>query len=178
MPRFSPARRSRVAAAVAGGALYAGAHAAYGAAVRATLRRTARAMRAGDPAPLLGMYADDAVLVFPGEHSWAREYHGRAEIEGFLRRFLAAGLHGELGAIFTQGPPWRSMLAVEFADEAHSPEGELLYTNRAVIVFRLRWGKIVHEELYEDTQRVAAFDARLGVGAQPAATDGVAGAIG
>jgi ketosteroid isomerase-like protein len=176
MPLLSSPRRSPVLAALGGAALAAGAHALYGAAVRATLHRTVRALHAGDYGPLLGLYADDAVLVFPGEHSWAREYRGVEEIEGFLRRFLAAGLRGELGAILTQGPPWASMLAVEFADEARGPEGELLYTNRAVIVFGLRWGKIVHEEVYEDTQRVAAFDALLGIGVDAPATTPVGAA--
>jgi ketosteroid isomerase-like protein len=164
LPLFLPQRRpSPIPTALAGAALAAGAHAAYGAAVRASLRRIVRALHAGDHEPLLALYADDAVLVFPGEHSWGPEYRGKTEIDGFLRRFLAVGLRGELGAVLTSGPPWATILAVEFADEARSPAGEVLYTNRAVIVFRLRWGRIVHEEVYEDTQRVAAFDVALGL---------------
>ena len=30
-----------------------------------------------------------------------------------------------------------------------------------MIVLRTRWGRVVAEEVYEDTQKVAAFDERL-----------------
>ncbi len=46
------------------------------------------------PAHSCAGFADDAVLVFPAS-SWAGEYRGKPAIEGFLRRFLAAGLVGE-----------------------------------------------------------------------------------
>ena len=36
-----------------------------------------------------------------------------------------------------------------------------MYENRALIVLRTRWGRVVAEEVYEDTQKVAAFDAHL-----------------
>jgi uncharacterized protein (TIGR02246 family) len=148
---------------VAAGAIGAAtARAAYTGATRALLRRNVRALMAGDPAPLLALYHPDAVLTFPGDHSWGRAYRGRDEIAAFLRRFLDAGLRGELGAIFVDGPPWATRIAVEFDDHAHDPDtGERIYENRAVLVLRTRWGRVVAEEVYEDTQKVAAFDARL-----------------
>jgi ketosteroid isomerase-like protein len=148
------------AAAGAIGATAAGA--AYKGATRALLRRNVKALMAGDPGPLLALYRADAVLTFPGEHSWRRTYRGRDEIAAFLRRFLDAGLRGELGAILIDGPPWATRIAVQFDDHAHDPRsGERIYANRAVIVLRTRWGRVVAEEVYEDTQKVAAFDARL-----------------
>ncbi|HEY4096289.1 MAG TPA: SgcJ/EcaC family oxidoreductase [Baekduia sp.] len=156
-----PARRATTTAALAGATAALAARAAYTAAIRALLRRNVAALQSGDPAPLLRLYADDAVLVFPGRHSWGRTYRGRDEIEAFLRRFLAAGLRGELGAIVIDGPPWRTTIALEFADEARDATGTRIYENRAAIVLRTRWGKVVHEELYEDTQAVAAFDEHL-----------------
>jgi ketosteroid isomerase-like protein len=148
---------------VAAGAIGAtAARRAYTSATRALLRRNVRALMAGDPAPLLALYHPDAVLTFPGEHSWGRAYRGREEIEAFLRRFLDAGLRGELGAILIDGPPWATRIAVEFDDHAHDPRtGERIYENRAVLVLRTRWGRVVREEVYEDTQKVAAFDEHL-----------------
>jgi uncharacterized protein (TIGR02246 family) len=150
-------------AKVAAGAIGAtAARAAYTGATRALLRRNVKALMAGDPAPLLALYHPDAVLTFPGEHSWGRTYRGRDEIAAFLRRFLDAGLRGELGTILVDGPPWATRIAVEFDDHAHDPRtGERIYENRAVLVLRTRWGRVVAEEVYEDTQKVAAFDARL-----------------
>jgi ketosteroid isomerase-like protein len=130
--------------------------------VRALLRRNVAALMAGDPGPLLKMYADDAVLEFPGESSWGPEYRGRAEIEGFLRRFLAAGLRGTLGSVFVSGPPWATRIALEFDDWAYDEAGvHKVYENRSVIVLQTRFGKVVRERVYEDTQKVAAFDVWL-----------------
>jgi ketosteroid isomerase-like protein len=135
--------------------------AAYTGAVRAVLRRNVAALMDGDPTPLLRMYAPDATLEFPGEHSWGPVYRGRDEIEAFLRRFLDAGLRGELGAIFVAGPPWATRIAVEFDDHVDDADGTRVYDNRAVIVLRTRWGRVVGERVYEDTQKVAALDTHL-----------------
>jgi ketosteroid isomerase-like protein len=150
---------SRTPLLLAGAAAAATGRAAYLAGIRALLRRNAAALMAGDPGPLLRMYADDAELVFPGRHSWARTYRGKTEIEAFLRRFHATGLRGEIGAILVDGPPWDTRIALEFADWID--EGaERVYENRAVLVLRTRWGRVVREELYEDTQKVAELDRR------------------
>jgi ketosteroid isomerase-like protein len=149
------AKRRDVAIGALGAVL---AQAAYTGAVRALLRRNVAALMDGDPQPLVGMYAAHATLEFPGEHSWGPVYRGRNEIEGFLRRFLAAGLRGEVGAIFVGGPPWATRIAIEFDDHADDADGRRIYENRAVIVLRTRWGRVVTERVYEDTQKVAAFD--------------------
>lgn len=133
----------------------------YAWAVRAMLQRNASAFLAGDPGPLLKMYADDAVLEFPGESSWGPEYRGKAEIEGFLRRFLAAGLTGSIGQVFVSGPPWATRIAAEFDDWALDASGTKVYDNRSVIVLQTRLGRVVRERVYEDTQKVAAFDTWL-----------------
>jgi ketosteroid isomerase-like protein len=158
-------RPATLAAALGGATAAATARAAYAGAVRALLRRNAAALMAGDPAPLLRMYAPDATMIFPGVHSWGRTYRGRDEIEAFLRRFHAAGLRGELGAIFVEGPPWATRIAIEFDDHARDAHGTKVYENHALIVLRTRWGRVVSEELFEDTQKVAAFDAHLGIDA-------------
>jgi ketosteroid isomerase-like protein len=154
---------SRTTLAFAAGAATAAAtQAAYTGATRALLRRNVAALMAGDPRPLLRMYAPDAELTFPGEHSWGPVYRGRAEIEGFLRRFLAAGLRGDVGHIYVDGPPWATRIALHFDDHADDPAtGARIYDNRAVIVLETRWGRVVRERVYEDTQKVAAFDAAL-----------------
>jgi ketosteroid isomerase-like protein len=161
-------RSTTLAAALAGATAAAATRAAYAHTVRAILRRNAAALMDGDPKPLLRMYAPDATMVFPGAHSWGATYRGRDEIEAFLRRFHAAGLRGELGAIFVEGPPWATRIAIEFDDHACDASGTKIYENRALIVLRTRWGRVVHEELFEDTQKVAAFDEHLGITSAPA----------
>ena len=127
------------------------------------LRRDVRALNEGDYGPVLCNYAQDAVLRFnDGEHRWAGEHRGKHAIEEFLRQFVAAGLRGRITELFVCGPPWRMTLLARYDDEAHDPAGAQLYSNRTVLLARLRWGRIVlHEDFYEDTRRIEAFDARL-----------------
>jgi ketosteroid isomerase-like protein len=145
----------------------------YAASVRALLRRTAKRFMAGEVDAYLRLYSDDVRMIFPGEHSWGREYRGKDEVEGFLRRFLAAGLQGETHEILVNGPPWNTAVCVRFTDEARSPEGAVVYTNRAVLFIRAVWGKVVFVEVYEDTQKVLAFDDYL-AGREGAAAAAVA----
>jgi ketosteroid isomerase-like protein len=125
------------------------------------IRRSVQDLRAGDLGPTLARFADDAVLVFPGRSSWAGEYLGKEAIEGFLQRFLTVGLAGEIHDILVNGPPWRMRVCVLFTDRARDDEENIVYENRAVLFGRVRWGKIVHQEDFLDTQRVEAFDASL-----------------
>jgi len=133
----------------------------YKLAVRRMIRRNVDALRRGDPAPLLATYAEDAVLVFPGDSSWSGEHRGKPAIEAFLRRFLEVGLVGETHEILVNGPPWRTSVCVLFSDRVVDPSGATVYENRAVLFGRIVWGKIVYHEDFEDTQKVEAFDRYL-----------------
>jgi len=133
----------------------------YKALIRRRIRRNVEALGAGDPGPLLAGFADDAVLVFPGQSSWAGEYRGKPAIEGFLRRFLAAGLVGEVHDTVVNGPPWRTTISVLFIDRATDPAGDVVYENRVMFLVRAAWGKVVYQEDFLDTQKVAAFDEYL-----------------
>ncbi|MGA2930764.1 MAG: nuclear transport factor 2 family protein [Acidimicrobiales bacterium] len=133
----------------------------YKALIRSRIRRSVQALGDGDPGPLLAGFADDAVLVFPGTSTWAGEYRGKRSIEGFLRRFLDAGLVGETHDIVVNGPPWRTTVCVLFVDRAADVDGEVVYENRVMFLVRAVWGKVVYQEDFLDTQRVTAFDAYL-----------------
>lgn len=145
----------------------AGAAVAWRSLLRALLlakfRRDVRALNAGDHRPLLAGYADDAVLRFnDAEHRWAGVHVGREAIERFLRDFVAAGVQGEVRDLLIAGPPWRLTLAVRFDDHAHGPDGRELYRNRTFLLIRTRRGRVVHhEDFYEDTERIVAFERRL-----------------
>lgn len=129
--------------------------------IRRMIRANVRKLAAGDPGPLLSGYAANATLVFPGSSSWGGEHRGRAAIEAFLHRFLDAGLVGRTHEILVNGPPWRTLVCVRFTDEAHDADGTLVYSNRAVLFARIVWGRIVYQEDYEDTEKVAEFDRYL-----------------
>ena len=126
--------------------------------VRLMIRRAVRQVNAGDVDAALRTYARDAVLVYPGRHSWAGEHLGRDAIERFLRRFVRVGIRGEAHEILVKGPPWNTTVCVRFTDEARASDGSVVYANRAILFGRVVWGKIVYQEDYVDTQAVAAFD--------------------
>ncbi|MEA2388140.1 MAG: hypothetical protein QOG41_913 [Thermoleophilaceae bacterium] len=137
------------------------AQAAYAAAFRALLRRAVPRLMEGDVDAFLRFYADDATLSFPGDNSWGPEYRGKEEIRGFLERFLRVGIRGEVHEISVSGPPWDTTVFVRFTDHAHGPDGTLVYENDAVVILKSRWGKVVSERVYEDTEKVAEFDRYL-----------------
>jgi ketosteroid isomerase-like protein len=153
----------------------------YKATVRRLIRRSIRALNAGDYGPTLAVFADDATLTFPGDNSWSRQFRapqagraaqpthrGRAEIEAFLRRYVDHGIQMQVDDILVNGPPWNTRVAVRVTDWIPTDGGPDAYANRAVLMARLSWGKIREQEDYEDSERVAAFDRRQAGAAQPA----------
>jgi len=130
-------------------------------AVRWMIRRNVRALRQGDPGPLLAGYADDAVLVFPGNSSWGGEHRGKPAIEAFLRFYLRAGLVGDPQDIVVNGPPWRTTACMFMLVHATDASGTVVYENRAIVFARAVWGKIVYQEDFEDTHKAEAFDRYL-----------------
>ena len=134
------------------------AQAVYAKAFERMLRRNVRLLMEGNVDALAGFYADDAQLVFPGDNSWGPVYRGRDEIRGFLERFLRVGIRGEVHEVLIKGPPWDTTLLVHFTDHARGADGDLVYENDAIVRIKARWGKIVYEQVYEDTEKVAEFD--------------------
>jgi ketosteroid isomerase-like protein len=143
----------------------------YKYAVRQMVRRNISRLNGGDPAPTLAMFTPDATLSFPGDNSWAnmfrptergRDAHvthrGRREIERFLDRFAGEGIHMEVDDILVNGPPWRTRVAVRVHHWISGTDGTDVYNNRAVLFATAKWGKLVEQEDYEDTERVAAYD--------------------
>lgn len=82
--------------------------------------------------------------------------------------YLHDGLVGQAHEILVNGPPWRTTVCVLFSVQARAATGELLYDNRAAILPRARWGKIVYQEDFEDTHRISEFEASLAQSAEKA----------
>ncbi|CAN5670476.1 hypothetical protein BH10ACT3_BH10ACT3_05070 [soil metagenome] len=144
----------------------------YKATVRALVRHGIRKLNAGDPEFLLRLAAPDAVIAFPGDNSWSTMHHpaerlrtmhpthrGLAECRTFAERFVDEGIQFVIEDILVNGPPWNTRVAVRCHDFRPGPSGDD-YNNRAVAFLELRWGRLVVWEDYEDTERVAIWDAR------------------
>ena len=142
----------------------------FGWLVNVMLRRSIGRVNAGDIGPMLSGYAKNAVSVFPGDSSWGGEHRGRDAIEQFLQRFVRVGIQFEAHEIVVSGWPWSATICVLFSDHAKAPDGTVVYENHGVIYARMRWGKIVYQETFEDVNKIAAFDEYLAVHERELAT--------
>ena len=133
----------------------------YGWIVRSMMRNVLRRREEGDLAPLLNTLADDVHFVFPGDSSWAGDFHGKKELEPWLRRFAEVGLRVDVQEIDVTGWPWSTTVFLHFTDHLTDPDGNVVYENRGVIIGKVAWGKIKSYEVFEDTQKVAALDEYL-----------------
>jgi ketosteroid isomerase-like protein len=144
----------------------------YKAIVRMMVRRNVAQLNAGNATPMLKMASPDIELRFPGDNSWSTMFRpvvkGRAahathrgldECRAFADRFAANGIQFELEDILVNGGPWNTRVAMRLHSFLPAADGDR-YNNRAVAVLELKWGKLVAWEDYEDTERVAAWDAQ------------------
>jgi ketosteroid isomerase-like protein len=129
----------------------------YKAAVRWMIRRSVRALSEGNPDPQIAAYADDAVLLFPGDNAFSGEYRGKDAIAGFLRRFTRDGLRANAEDILVNGPPWATRVAVVLPITGTDGAGTVVYDNRACLYVKVRWGKITFQEDFEDTKKADSF---------------------
>ncbi len=146
----------------------------YKSAVRWMVRRNIDQLNRGNYQPTLAMFADDATLAFPGDNTWSNmirpvelgadafvTHRGRDELEQFLQRYVDEQLHMVVDDILVNGPPWNTRAAVRVHHSMTAADGTVLYANRAVLFVTARWGKLIEQEDYEDTERIAAYDRLL-----------------
>ncbi len=154
----------------------------YKTAVRMLLRHSIRKLNAGDYSLLLKLAHPNFELAFPGDNSWStmfrpavrgRHRHithrGVSEAAAFAERFVSEGIQFHVEDILVNGPPWNTRSAVRIHDYIPGPAGGVdRYANRAVLFMETRWGRLVRWEDYEDTQRVADWDATTAPTSGPA----------
>jgi ketosteroid isomerase-like protein len=128
------------------------------------VRRGFRRLNAGDPSVALGMFAADARFIFPGRHSFAADVDDPAQVRAWFDRFVALQPHVDVIDVLACGPPWNLRVGVRFADHIERPNG-VHYENEGMQYLRLRWGRVRLDQLFLDTQAVAAFDAQLAAAA-------------
>jgi hypothetical protein len=130
--------------------------------VAGCLRMGLALLRAGRTRPFLAVVADDIHFRFPGEHSWAADFHSKGEVARWLRRYVAVGLKLYPRKVLVSGPPWRTTVCTWFVDSLVDEDGRTVYRNEGVLVDRLVWGRVVEHVSFEDTQKTAALDRYLG----------------
>jgi ketosteroid isomerase-like protein len=142
----------------------------YAAIVERIVRDGFRQLSNGRPTPVLRLFAEDAELRFPGVHALGGHWRGRAEIAGWFERLLRTlpGIRFDIHDVHVRGMPWNTRVLTRFTDTVPMPGGPPV-VNHGVQYLRLRWGRIVEDVLYLDTQVVADACARAGQAAPPPA---------
>ncbi len=143
----------------------------YKASIRAMMRYSVKKLNEGDYSMMLKMAHPNFELAFPGNNSWAtmfrpqqtgRHRHathrGIDEASAFADRFVAEGIQFQVEDILVNGPPWHTRIAVRIHSFVEDAAGDS-YNNRALLFLEVRWGRLIRWEDYEDTERVAAWDA-------------------
>jgi ketosteroid isomerase-like protein len=131
--------------------------------VRRLVQRGYDALGAGEAAPVVRLFRPDARLRFAGTHSWAVDTDDRHQIASWFERFAALRPGLVVLDVVVNGPPWNMSACVVFDDAFRDPSGRVVYANHGVQYVRLRWGKIFYDEVNLDTQRVAEYDALMGL---------------
>ena len=110
---------------------------------------------AGRPEAAARMLADDVNFEFPGSSSFAASTHTKGELIAWLQRFSSLRPDYEVRDVVVSGPPWNTRAAVRFSDRIGDD-----YANDGVQFLRMRWAKVVTDEVFLDTEKVAALERR------------------
>lgn len=130
--------------------------------VEQLLRRGFRHLSAGDYEYVVATFAPDAAFSFSGDHALGGALRGREAVRGWFQRLfhLFPDFAFVPQTIAVSGWPWNTVAATRFRVRATLPDGAI-YHNEGMQFLRLRWGRVVEDRLYEDTQLLAATLAAL-----------------
>ena len=129
----------------------------FAAVVRRRTRDVYRRLSKGDYESVVRAFSPSATFSFLGDHALG----GRLESTELIRRWferlfrIFPDLRLDPEVILVNGWPWNTMVATRFTATATLPDGSP-YLNHGMQFIRLRWGRIVEDFLYEDTQVLSA----------------------
>jgi ketosteroid isomerase-like protein len=140
----------------------------YALIVERIVRRAFAALSRGDWRRVTENFADDAHFRFPGRHRFAGDYHSKPEIvEWFRNTFETLDIELEVHDVTVRGMPWKTRVCTRFTAHVTAPDGTVFH-NDGMQYLNIRWGRVVRDFLYEDTQMVAEYEEHL-TDQQPAA---------
>jgi ketosteroid isomerase-like protein len=115
---------------------------------------------------LMRSIAPDVHHRFGGAHAIGGERHDRETLRRWFERLarVLPNLHLEIKNIWVEGWPWHTMVFVQWDGTATLLNGGG-YSQHAIHVITLQWGKIHALDVFEDSQEVArALVAQAGSG--------------
>jgi hypothetical protein len=101
------------------------------------------------------LMAPDIRFRFPGTSSFSADTATSEELTAWIVRFAALRPHYEILDVLVGGPPWNTRVAVRLRDRIGDD-----YSNEGMQYLRMRWGKMIADEVFVDTERIVAWEAR------------------
>ena len=101
------------------------------------------------------LMAPDIRFRFPGTSSFAADTTTSGELTAWITRFSALRPDYEILDVLVAGPPWNIRVAVRLRDRIGDD-----YSNEGMQYLRMRWGKMVVDEVFVDTERIVAWEGR------------------
>lgn len=129
----------------------------YGVIVRILAKRAFDDLREGDAEFAAALMADDAHFRFPGRSPFAADHRSADDIRRWLRRFAHFHPRFDIHDVIAAGPPWAIRACIHFSDVIGGPDDPDPYVNEGVCLFRMRFGRVVEQRVFLDTQAVADF---------------------
>ena len=125
--------------------------------VRRRIATIVEHLNRGDFAFILRQFAPAAEHWFSGNHALAGSRHSPALRKAWYDRLAAVlpGIQFDVRKVAVSGPPWRTIVAVEWTDRVFDSRGAELMPNQGVFMLTLRWGRAVEFHVYCDTQGLA-----------------------
>jgi ketosteroid isomerase-like protein len=101
------------------------------------------------------LFAEDVHFVFAGDHELACDLRRKADVRAwFERTWPMFDMNFEVHDVVVRGWPWHTRIATRFTNRMRAHDGTE-FVNQGMQYARLRWGRVVEDLLYEDTQLLA-----------------------
>jgi len=138
----------------------------YGSIVKKRIRQSFDQVNNHDWDVLLTSIAPDVHHRFLGQHAIGGERHDSETLRRWFERLgrVLPNLQLTINRIWVKGWPWNTTVFVQWDGAATLLNGDP-YTQHAIHVITLRWGKIQALDVFEDSQAVArALDTQAASG--------------
>lgn len=135
----------------------------YHSIVKRKIRTAFNHLNEGNYENVLAMFSQDIRFSFPGQHHLSANLSSLSEVREWFKTFLSTlkGIHFEIIDILVEGPPWNTKAMTRFRDRVPIAGGQEIY-NEGVQFLKIRWGKIVEDQLYIDTQIIESAIRKVG----------------
>jgi ketosteroid isomerase-like protein len=124
--------------------------------VKRQIRQGFRRLSAGDYEAVLRQFAPNVHFTFAGNHALSGEHNSVEAVRRWFQRLYRffPGLRFEIHDVVVNGWPGNTVVATRFSIQASLRDGRL-YRNAGMQYAWLRWGRVVEDHIYEDTQTLA-----------------------